>query len=102
MNIAVNLELMSRVSNAIIHSILCYRYDALDTTIMLLPSLVETLELISEDQNYRTDWDMAGSLLRSITAFSFIYTLYISCQVMSCTKELCVKLQGILLYLLWA
>ena len=71
------------------------RYQALDTTLALLPCIIDTLELIRVESG----WDAASSstatsLLRSVTTFSFIATLTISHLILSVTHGLCLKLQG--------
>ena len=70
------------------------RYSALESTVHLLPYIGQALQAMKDDDNYRSDWDGCATMLRGMMSFQFIYTLYICCQIMGATKELCVKLQG--------
>ena len=74
------------------------RYKALESMWELLPYVVETLDEMRTDENFRSDRDDALRHVNSIT-FTFVYTLSVSDQVLSCTKDLCTKLQGMAVYL---
>lgn len=71
------------------------RYDALESTVTLLPYIVQCLDDMKGDQDFRSDWPQCSTISNNIN-FKFIYTLYISTQVMAATKSLCTKLQGML------
>lgn len=67
----------------------------------LLPYIGICLQDMKDDVEYRSDWDQCSALLRNITSFEFIYTLFIACQIIGAPKELCVKLQGMCMKALW-
>ena len=70
-----------------------YRYDALQTTMNLLPLIAETLQRIVEDSSF-SDCGAADTLLHNITSSKFIVTLTLACMIIGVTSELCLKLQG--------
>lgn len=70
------------------------RYSALESTVQLLPYIGQCLESMKADEEYKSDWDRCRALLRAVTEFEFIFTLFTACQIMCCTKDLCILLQG--------
>lgn len=70
------------------------RYAALETTTELLPCIGEAIQTMLDEADYRGDETKADSLKSAIMKFDFIYTLVVVTQIMSVTKDLCIKLQG--------
>lgn len=79
------------------HNCSCFRYDSLQTTVTLLPHIVETLELMAYggDTNKATK-DSASTLYTAVTNFSFILGLTLSHLILKSTQDLCKTLQGTL------
>lgn len=60
----------------------------------MLPCIGEAIQTMLDDANHRADEAKAEAMKSAIMKFEFIYTLVVVCHIMSATKELCVKLQG--------
>ena len=71
-----------------------YRYDALSTTLELLPHIVEALQVMTHDRQYSDSAGSAQSLLNNLTSSKFVVAMVISGIIIGTTNELCLKLQG--------
>lgn len=78
---------------AIVDILPFYRYTAMETMWELLPYVISTLDDIRSDEEFRSDFNDCLRISNSIS-FLFIYTLALTTQVLGCTKELYVSLQG--------
>lgn len=71
-----------------------HRYDALSTTVEMLPTIVETLQLMISNVRYADSSGQAQSLLNNLTSSKFIVSMVISSLIIGSTNDLCLKLQG--------
>ena len=73
------------------------RYNSLETMLILLPVVVNTLEDIIHQRD--SDWnketvDQASALMEQLTSYKFIVVLRTATNILLTTKRLCKKLQG--------
>lgn len=70
------------------------RYDALRTTVALLPAIADTLAMMTRDPRFNDSRGTASALNEKIGTFRFIMGLTVAEIVITLTNDLCLKLQG--------